>query len=220
MGSGRRAGRPAEPVLTRADIARAAHRRLTVVPPRHLRMSDLAADLDVRTASLYNHVANKDDVLNAVRDIVGASMDRSTLAVRPWPAALRSFAHSYVEAFLPLHPEATAAIAVLPMGHQPAVMRTYDAFCTLLGDAGWPVDKIMPTLLALESLCIGSVLDRRSPPGYMTPDDPRAVPAYAEAYAANLAASAEALDLGLDALIDGLLVRYPVSAPDPNRSSP
>ncbi len=220
MGSVRRAGRPADPVLTRGQIARAAYRRLSVIPPRHLRMSDLAGDLGVRTASLYNHVSNKDDVLNAVRDIVAESMDRSTLAVRPWPVALRAFARSYVAAFLPLHPEATAAIAILPMGHQPTVMRTYDAFCTLLDDAGWPVDQVMPTLLALESLCIGSVLDRRSPPGYMTPDDPLAVPAYARAYAANLAASAEALDLGLDALIEGLLARHPLPRPQPRPESP
>lgn len=220
MGPARRAGRPAEPVLTRGDIARVAHHRLTIVPPRHLRMSDLAGDLGVRTASLYNHVANKDDVLNAVRDTVAESMDRSTLALRPWPVGMRAFAHSYVAAFLPLHPETTAAIAVLPMGHQPTVMRTYDAFCVLLAEAGWPVERMMPTLLALESLCIGAVLDRRAPPGYMMPDDPLDAPAYAAAYAANLGASAEALDLGLDAFIDGLLARHPVPAPDPNRSSP
>lgn len=200
----RRAGRPASPVLTRERIAAAALVRLRDTDPDDLRMADLAHDLGVRTSSLYNHVQGKAELLNLVRDHLASEIDTDTLLHRPWPDALQGWARSYIDSFAQLHPSATAAIAVLDMGEQPTVMDMYERFCGLMLEVGWPEDQILPTLLALESFCVGTAQELRAPLGFMRPTDPEATPQYHRLYRADPQISQDAADLGLSIFIAGL----------------
>ena len=67
-----------------------------------LSMRSLGAALGVEAMSLYNHVANKDDVLSGMNDIVWASVDLADEDAS-WRSAVRRIAVSTHEAFL-LHP--------------------------------------------------------------------------------------------------------------------
>lgn len=200
----RRAGRPAIPVLTRERIAAAAVRRLQDTDPDHLRMADLADDLGVRPSSLYNHVRGRAELLNLVRDHLAGDFDTEALLRQPWTEALEAWARSYIASFARLHPSATAAIAVLDMGEQPTVMSMYERFCDLMLSVGWPDDQVMPTLLALESFCVGTAQELRAPHGYMRPTSPEATPTYNRLYRAGTEVSRQAADLGLSIFIAGL----------------
>lgn len=195
--------------MTRADIARVAYARLQTTSPRELHMKDIADDLGVRTPSLYYHVVGKEDVLNLVRDEIASMVDSSILDIHPVSAALLALAHGYVDIFRPLHPEAATALFLLPYGDQPLIMAMYENFTQKLAECGVPVDERLPIIVALESFCVGMIMDERAPTNYMAPTDPATAPWYAEAYAAAPDRSARALSLGIEAMVAGLVVRYP-----------
>jgi len=65
-------------------------------------MRALGAALGVEAMSLYNHVANKDDVLSGMNDIVWASVDLAAEDAT-WRSAIRRIAVSTHDAFL-AHP--------------------------------------------------------------------------------------------------------------------
>ena len=67
-----------------------------------LSMRSLGAALGVEAMSLYNHVANKDDVLSGMNDIVWASVDLAD-SDASWRSAIRRIAVSTHDAFL-AHP--------------------------------------------------------------------------------------------------------------------
>jgi AcrR family transcriptional regulator len=67
-----------------------------------LSMRSLGAALGVEAMSLYNHVANKEDVLSGMNDIVWASVDLAD-SDASWRSAIRRIAVSTHDAFL-LHP--------------------------------------------------------------------------------------------------------------------
>ena len=69
-------------------------------------MRKLGQELGVEAMSLYNHVANKDDLLDGMVDLV-VERDRGALGEADWKAAIRRRAISAHEVFL-RHPWASA----------------------------------------------------------------------------------------------------------------
>lgn len=59
-----------------------------------LSMHKLGADLDVKGMSLYKHVANKDEVLDGVVEMLWSEVEAATRAGGGWREAARSFAHA------------------------------------------------------------------------------------------------------------------------------
>lgn len=96
----------------------------------------LATELDVRAPSLYNHFATKEDILDAVGDMIIAQVDISMLGRDPWADALRSWARGY-RAALAAHPNIVPFLARGP-GRRPAALGLADAVYGALVDAGWP----------------------------------------------------------------------------------
>ncbi|MGO2637217.1 TetR/AcrR family transcriptional regulator, partial [Corynebacterium variabile] len=74
---GRRAGRPAKPLLNRELIADAALDLVTADGTDGLTMKSLAGRLGVSVSSLYNHIAGKADLLTSVQDAVMSRVDAS-----------------------------------------------------------------------------------------------------------------------------------------------
>ncbi|MEV6323993.1 TetR family transcriptional regulator [Nocardia sp. NPDC051787] len=130
-------GRPRQPLLSRERIVSAA---LAVVDADGLdavSIRRLAAELGVRGPSLYNHVATKDDLLDAMVDTVVAEVDLSMFTGGPdWRGALEVWARSY-RAALARHPRLVPALNQ-GMGRRPNALRQADAVFGGLVAAGWP----------------------------------------------------------------------------------
>src|SRR5438874_9444108 len=74
--------------LTRERVLRAALKVADRSGVEALSMRKLAAELGVEAMSLYNHVANKDDLLDGLVELIAADIDFAPDA-RDWKAAIR-----------------------------------------------------------------------------------------------------------------------------------
>jgi TetR/AcrR family transcriptional regulator, tetracycline repressor protein len=120
-----------------------------------LSMRKLGAALGVEAMSLYNHVDNKDDVLDGILDRVLCEVPLPDPALA-WTEQLRVLARGFRSAGL-AHP------GVLPMfGSRP--IRTVEAFAPLeraydiLRSAGLDPDAALDAFLAMSSFVLGRVL--------------------------------------------------------------
>lgn len=99
-----------------------------------LSMRKLATNLGVTAMSIYNHVANKDDLLSLMLDHVVNEFDRPQIDGE-WKEMMRRRAHSMRQAFL-RHPWAPALlISTITNGEQ--TMRDGDATLGCLINAGF-----------------------------------------------------------------------------------
>src|SRR5262249_51840243 len=89
--------------IGRPDVAAAALAVLDTDGWSALTMRRVAQDLDVKAASLYTHIADKDDLLDAVLDLVLDGIELPPRTGRPRAALVRSFA-AYRNALV-AHPE-------------------------------------------------------------------------------------------------------------------
>jgi len=89
----------ARPTLTRARVLAAAIDLADESGVESLSMRSLGARLGVEAMSLYNHVSNKDDVLNGMTDLVWAQIDLAP-GEADWRTALRAVCISLHHAFL------------------------------------------------------------------------------------------------------------------------
>lgn len=183
-----------------------------------LSMRKLGQALGVEAMSLYNHVANKDDLLAGITDRVIAEIEPPSLD-DPWPDAMRRRAHS-ARAVLHRHPWATMLI-VSQASAGPAMMRYLDATLGCLLEAGFSYRMADHAWNAIDNHIYGFTLQELNFP--FEPEE------YAEAAAAFLpqipadrfpyffALSKEVaggrydglydFDFGLDLILDGLQQR-------------
>lgn len=120
--------------LTRDRVLRAAIRIADKGGIESLSMRKLAHLLGVEAMSLYNHVANKEDVLDGIVDIVVAEIDVPTIGT-DWKSAMRCRAISAHEVLL-AHPWASMLI-VSRVNVGPAMLRYIDATIGCLCKAGF-----------------------------------------------------------------------------------
>src|SRR3954470_9543369 len=110
--------------LNRERVLRAAVALADERGAEELTMRKLAKELGVEAMSLYNHVANKDDLLDGMVDIVFGEID-PPVPSGDWKAELRKRAVSTREA-LGRHRWAVGAMEGRPT-HGPANLRVHDA---------------------------------------------------------------------------------------------
>jgi AcrR family transcriptional regulator len=120
-----------------------------------LSMRKIAQDLGVQAMSLYNHVANKDDVLDGIVDIVIGEIEVPDLGV-DWKTAMRRRAHSAHEVLL-RHPWATMPI-VSRINVGPAMLRYIDATLGCLCEAGFSFEMVDRAWNAIDSHIYGFTL--------------------------------------------------------------
>ncbi|MFE7331238.1 TetR/AcrR family transcriptional regulator [Streptomyces sp. NPDC057565] len=203
-------GRPNQPLLSRGNIARAALELLDEEGPQALKMRTLADRLGVRGASLYHHVASKDDVLDAVSELINEEIDLSPLDGPDWREGITAYARGYRQVYL-RHPNVIAPAARRAVEAAPA-LRGYDALLAALIRAGCTPGRAAEAAAAIDYLVLGSALETFTagftrPAGEYRPDYPALADSLTGA-AATGAGLAElddrGFELGLGLVLDGL----------------
>jgi AcrR family transcriptional regulator len=117
-----------------------------------LTMRNLAKELGVEAMSLYHHVANKDDILNGMIDIVFSQIDLPP-ARTDWRTAMRLRAHS-ARAALSRHPWAISLMESRA-APGPATLRHHDAVIGCLRRAGFSIEMTAHAYSVLDSYIYG-----------------------------------------------------------------
>ncbi|MEV7184940.1 TetR/AcrR family transcriptional regulator C-terminal domain-containing protein [Kitasatospora sp. NPDC093102] len=205
--------RPRTPLLSRERIVAAALRLIDDEGLDALSTRRLATELSVSGPSLYNHFATKDDLLDAVVDSVIGEVDLSMFkaAGTPWPEALRDWARSY-RAALAAHPNIVPVLAQGP-GRRPNALRLADAVFGHLVESGWPRGQATRIGALMRYFVTGSALASFAAgfPADAEVYDAADYPHLGEAHrlAGHRGAVDEgAFETGLEALLDGLALRY------------
>lgn len=180
-------------------------------------MRRLGQQLGVEAMSLYNHVANKDEVLDGMVDLVFSEIGLPPQGV-DWQTAMRQRAQSVLAA-LSAH---TWAIGLLESRRRPgpANLRHHDAVLGCLRTAGFPIPLAAHAYSLLDSYIYGFALEQASLP-FTTPEETVAlaesilqgVPADAYPHLAELTVEhvlqpgynyADEFEFGLTLILDGL----------------
>ncbi|WP_035753823.1 TetR/AcrR family transcriptional regulator [Arthrobacter nitrophenolicus] len=203
----RRAGRPSAAVLDKAGITTAALDLVSRKGYDGLTMAALAKQLEVAPSALYNHVASKRDVLLLVEDHLTSLVDVSAFGSKSWEDAVRTWAWSYRDVFAE-HTPLIPVIAVLPVTDAPQTLAMYETVSKGFLDAGFPEERIVSAIVALESFIFGSAYDVTAPgdifePGSMADANPHFTAAVRSSAGPGRPADT-AFGLGLEALISGL----------------
>jgi AcrR family transcriptional regulator len=199
-------GRPRTPLLSRDLIRDTALRLIDSDGLAALSMRRLAQELGVQAASLYSHYSTKDDVLDAVANLLTEQVDTSGFADGDWRHGLVTWARSYRDA-LAAHPNAVPVVAS-GAGRREKFLAMADAVHGGLVGAGWPPRYATMIAGSVKYLVIGAA---STPFGSGFADD---VQVYLERYpnltqAHRLREQAERIDtesfeLGLGSLVRGL----------------
>ncbi|WP_280697507.1 TetR/AcrR family transcriptional regulator [Kitasatospora sp. GP82] len=205
--------RPRTPLLSRDRIVTTALALIDTEGLEGLSTRRLATELSVSGPSLYNHFATKDDLLDAVVDTVMGEVDLGMFEGQEapeWRTALRDWARSY-RAALAAHPNIVPVLAQGP-GRRPNALRLADAVFGCLVDAGWPRGQATRIGALMRYFITGSAL------GSFAAGFPEDAQVYAAEYPhlgeAHLLAEHRrsidegAFETGLEALLDGLELRY------------
>ncbi|MBK8208022.1 MAG: TetR/AcrR family transcriptional regulator C-terminal domain-containing protein [Planctomycetes bacterium] len=124
-------------------------------------MRKLGGNLGVEAMSLYNHIANKDDLLDGLVDIVIAEIELPVTG-EDWREGMRRRACSAREMFL-RHPW---ALVVMESRKNPglAAMRYYDAVIGCLRKGGFSIALAAHAFAALDSYIYGFALQEMKLP--------------------------------------------------------
>ena len=120
-----------------------------------LSMRKLAEALGVKAMSLYNHVKNKDDIIDGSVDIVAGEIDLPDVGA-DWKASMRRRANSAHDVLL-RHPWATMEI-VSRVNIGPAMLRYVDATLGCLREAGFSFEMADHAWNAIDSHIYGFTL--------------------------------------------------------------
>ncbi len=209
-------GPETRPPLSRERVLRAAVHLADEGGIGSLTMRELGRRLGVEAMSLYNHVDNKDDVLDGMLDLVVSEIDLPAGDIG-WREAMRRRALSAREVFA-RHPWASALIDSRESSG-PQRMRYFDWVLGTLRRAGFSVELALSAFSVLDSYIYGfgrQALNASAgdgDPGQMAEAFLSAIPAGEFPYLRELitdhaltGAYDEAADFefGLDLILDGL----------------
>jgi AcrR family transcriptional regulator len=188
-----------------------------------LSMRRLGKDLGVEAMSLYNHVADKDDLLDGMADLIAARFEVPSSAGE-WTSEMRGSQRS-AHAVLLQHPWAGSLLeSRVNLG--PERLRYVDGMIGVLSAAGFTMPTVGQAFTALDSHLYGFTLQEQSW-AFDIKDAPATAAALAEAVPVesfpNLAAMIDAyvdapdrfplqFDFGLDLILDGLKRLLPEGA--------
>jgi AcrR family transcriptional regulator len=214
--------------LSRERVLRAAVELADRDGIESLSMRKLGQELGVEAMSLYNHVRNKDDILNGMVDIVFSEIDLPASGV-DWSTAMRRRAISARQA-LRRHPW---AIGLMESRAQPgpATLRHHDSVLRSLREAGFSLEMTAHAYSVLDSYVYGFTLNELSLP-FDTSEQVAEVAGNIMAefssgdypYLAEMAIEhamkpgysyGDEFEIGLDLILDGLQKLRPEGAPPP-----
>jgi AcrR family transcriptional regulator len=210
-------GRSARIPLTRERVLRAAVALADESGSESLSMRKLGEAVGVEAMSLYNHVANKEDLLDGMIDVVFGEIDLPS-GGEQWKAAMRQRAIS-ARRVLSRHGWAIGFMESRS-SPGPATLRHHDAVIGCLRDAGFSIELAAHAFSVLDSYIYGFALQERSLP-FHTPEETAelaqdifsAIPADEYPHLAELTARhvlqpgydyGDEFEYGLDLILDGL----------------
>ncbi|WP_185278610.1 TetR/AcrR family transcriptional regulator [Leifsonia shinshuensis] len=161
---------PSRPRLTRDTVLARALERADTIGLDALSMRALAAELGVVPMALYKHVANKDELIDGMVDLVWAEVDPPELGNpdTPWRDALRARAVSLREA-LRRHPW---AVGLMESRMRPGLanLAAHNALLGRLREAGFPFRATVHVTSVLDAYVYGFALQERTLP-FDTPEE-------------------------------------------------
>ena len=226
----RRSARPGangrEP-LTRDRILEAALRFVDQHGLPALSMRKLAAELGVEAMSLYNHIANKEDILAGIADLVFAEVEIPPAESGDWTDRTRQVAHAARRA---LSEHANVVPIILAGGNRgPSYLQIMESTVGTLRGAGFDADMAHHGWHTLQAHVLGYVLQQiaapmlasstasgRAPAGQDRGGRPVALsdlPARDFPHIVEIASylaecqAADEFDFGLDVILTGLLAK-------------
>jgi AcrR family transcriptional regulator len=158
---------PKRTPLNRERVLRAAIALADERGAHELTMRKLAQELGVEAMSLYNHVANKDDLLDGMVDIIFSEIEAPSPG-GDWKAELRKRAISTREA-LNRHRWAIGEMEGRT-NHGPNNLRLHDAVLGCLRAAGFSVEMTVHAYSVQDAYIYGFVL-QQSDMSAETPED-------------------------------------------------
>ncbi len=141
--------------LTRQRVLAAAVELADAEGLKALSMRRLAKALGVEAMTLYYHVSNKAEMLNAIVDLVERQIDLPS-GSDTWREGLRRVALSYREVHR-AHPWA-ATMALSPTGSRPSRQRYMEAVLGCLSDAGLTASQVDHGYHVIDSYIAGFTL--------------------------------------------------------------
>ncbi|MCU1638306.1 MAG: AcrR family transcriptional regulator [Microbacteriaceae bacterium] len=182
-----------------------------------LTMRRLGEELGVEAMSIYNHVANKDDLLHGMIDAVFGEIDLPSPGDH-WKTAMRKRALSFREA-LSRHPWATT-LKDSGTNPGPATLRHHDRVIGTLRNSGFSIPLAAHAFSAIDSYIYGFAMQEKTLP-FHTEEETAAMaqillaqlPAKEYPYLVELTAKhvlqpgysyGDEFPLGLDLILDGL----------------
>lgn len=214
------AGRPqARTPLSRERIIAAAVRLADEHGLATPSMRKIAEALGAEAMSLYNHVANKGELLNGMVDLVFAELDRP-IPGDAWQDAMRRHATSLRTA-LTRHPWALSLLQSRP-NPGPGNLRHNNAVLGVLRDAGFDLTLTAHAVSVIDSYVYGFALQSATIPidtpenvaevaaGILSDTDAEQYPYLTELIVGHALqpgyAYADEFEYGLDLILDGLEV--------------
>jgi AcrR family transcriptional regulator len=151
----RKPGKPR--TLTRDRVLRAAVALADDQGLEELTMRSLAKDLGVEAMSLYNHVANKGDLLDGMIELVFSEIEPPAMG-GDWKAELRRRAVSTRAALL-RHRWAVGEMEGRT-GHGPSNMRVHDSILGCLRAAGFSIEMTVHAMSVQDAYIYGFALQQ------------------------------------------------------------
>lgn len=149
--------RPPKPILSRRGIAEEALRLVDEEGVEALTTRKLAKRLGVEGPSLYNHIANRDDLLDEMTGLIDEHVDPSALDHEDWRVGLAAFARTYRDAFK-VRPELVAIIASRPV-RSPTALSAYEGVFAAFERFGWDATFAATVMAAIDYLVLGSAIE-------------------------------------------------------------
>ena len=153
--------------LSRERVLRAALALADEAGVESLSMRKLAKELGVEAMSLYNHVANKDDILDGLVDLVFSEIEPPTTDV-DWRTAMRRRAVSTRDALL-RHPWAIGLMEARSKPG-PSNLALHEAALKCLREAGFSLALTASAYSVQDSYIYGFALQEKALPDLGAPD--------------------------------------------------
>ena len=155
-GLGRRRQNRAQPPLDRATILTAALALVDEHGLAALNMRALAVELGVGTMSLYNHVPNKEALLDGIVEVVLAGIDIPAPESGSWDERAARMARS-LRAVALEHPNCVPLLVTRPFATAPA-LRPCEAGFEVLAEAGLGPDEALIAFRTIVAYVLGFVM--------------------------------------------------------------
>ncbi|MCC3282094.1 TetR/AcrR family transcriptional regulator C-terminal domain-containing protein [Arthrobacter caoxuetaonis] len=164
----------------------------------------IARELEVSQSSLYNHIQNREHIIELIRARVFSEKLQLPVQDLPWDEALRAVVRAYRRC-IAAHPRLVPLILAQTV-QDTGALAAYETMALALEQAGLPPNRIVSALSLIDNLVLGSVMELTAPAVVWAPP-PGDFPALDRALQApfTIEGRAEAaFELGLEVLIEGL----------------